>query len=59
MTSNGLSVGSTAIRDAVARIQPRLAVCGHIHDSWGIRGTIGATEIVNLGPKGHVFDLTP
>ena len=59
VTSNGLSVGSTAIRDAVARIQPRLAVCGHIHDSWGIRGTIGATEIVNLGPKGHVFDLTP
>ncbi len=56
-TSSGLSVGSTAIADAIARIQPRLAVCGHIHDSWGERGWIGETEIVNLGPKGHVFEV--
>lgn len=56
-TSSGLSVGSTAIRAAIERAQPRLALCGHIHDSWGLRGTIGATEVVNLGPRPVWFDL--
>jgi Icc-related predicted phosphoesterase len=57
VTSTGLSVGSTAIRDAIARIQPQLAVCGHIHDCWGQEGRIGATRIVNLGPRPNWFEL--
>lgn len=56
-TSAGLSIGSTAIHAAIARIQPRLAVCGHIHDSWGQEGQIGATRVVNLGPTPNWFDL--
>jgi len=56
-TSDGRSVGSVAIRDAIARIQPRLAVCGHIHDSWGQTGEIGATRIVNLGPGPNWFEI--
>lgn len=55
--SGGAPLGSTAIRDAIARAQPRLALCGHIHDSWGQRGRIGATEVVNLGPRPSLFDL--
>lgn len=57
VTSAGRSVGSTAIRDAAARIAPRLLLCGHIHDSWGAEGTIGTTRVVNLGPGGTWFDL--
>lgn len=57
-TSDGVSVGSTAIRDAIKRIQPRLAVCGHIHDSWGKTGQIGATKVVNLGPRPNWFDIS-
>ena len=57
VTGTGLSIGSTAIRDAIARIQPKLAVCGHVHDCWGERGKIGATEVVNLGPKGTWFEM--
>lgn len=58
-TSSGHSVGSTAIRDAIARIAPQLAVCGHIHDSWGAEGVIGSTRVVNLGPRPNWFDLEP
>jgi len=56
-TSAGHSVGSTAIRAAIERIQPRLAFCGHIHDSWGARGTIGRTEVANLGPRVNWFEV--
>ncbi|QGX97175.1 serine/threonine protein phosphatase [Roseovarius faecimaris] len=57
VTSTGLSVGSAAIAGAINRLQPRLAVCGHIHDSWGMRGRIGATEVVNLGPTPNWFNV--
>jgi Icc-related predicted phosphoesterase len=57
VASNGLSVGSTAIRAAIERLQPRLALCGHIHDSWGARGRIGTTEVANLGPKVNWFEV--
>lgn len=59
VTSGGLSVGSTAIRAAIARIQPQLALCGHIHDSWGRTGKIGRTQVANLGPKANWFDISP
>ncbi|MEO0371475.1 MAG: metallophosphoesterase [Pseudomonadota bacterium] len=57
VTSSGLSVGSVAIRDAIERVQPQLAVYGHIHDAWGERGQIGATEVANLGPSANWFDV--
>ena len=56
-TSQGLSVGSVAVRDAVERIQPAYAFCGHIHDSWGYRGSNGRTQIANLGPKANWFEV--
>lgn len=58
-TSQGLSVGSEAIHAAIKRIQPQYAFCGHIHDSWGDEGRIGATRVVNLGPFPNWFDVTP
>ncbi|TDK43765.1 metallophosphoesterase family protein [Antarcticimicrobium luteum] len=56
-TSQGQSVGSAAIRAAIGRIQPRLALCGHIHDCWGERGRIGGSEVANLGPAGAWFEI--
>ncbi len=58
-TSSGVSVGSTAIRAAIARLQPRLALCGHVHEGWGQEGRIGASRVVNLGPFPHIFELQP
>ncbi|WP_306152479.1 metallophosphoesterase family protein [Roseovarius sp. MMSF_3281] len=57
VTSQGISVGSTAIRAAIEALQPQLALCGHIHDSWGQTGQIGKTHVVNLGPTPNWFDI--
>ncbi|MBE3639337.1 metallophosphoesterase family protein [Mangrovicoccus algicola] len=54
---DGRGIGSTALRAAIARIRPRLAVCGHIHACWGEEGRIGGTRVVNLGPGPNWFDL--
>lgn len=56
-TSAGVSVGSAAVRAAIERLQPRLCLCGHIHDSWGQSGTIGRTAVRNLGPRANWFEV--
>jgi Icc-related predicted phosphoesterase len=57
VSSRGDHLGSTAVRDAIVRTQPRLVVCGHIHGSSGQTGTIGKTPVVNAGPEGVVWEL--
>jgi len=56
-SSSGDHLGSTAILAAIERTEPRLAVCGHIHESWGATSQVGPTKIANLGPSGTWFDL--
>ena len=41
--------GSTALIDYVRRRQPRYALFGHVHQPLVDRGTIGQTELVNVG----------
>jgi len=52
----GDHLGSVAVLDAIVEKKPRLALCGHIHESWGERSEIGPTEVVNLGPAGTVLE---
>lgn len=56
-SSAGDHLGSPAIADAIAARRPRLAVCGHIHESWGRRSRIGGCEVANLGPDGAFFEV--
>ena len=55
--SRGQHLGSTAVRAAIERTQPRLTVCGHIHGSWEETGTLAGTPVVNAGPNGLTWDL--
>ena len=56
-SSNGRHLGSAAIAKAIAERRPRIAVCGHIHESWGERSEIEGTPVLNLGPDGHLIDV--
>jgi len=59
VTSEGESVGSTAVRAAIERLAPKLVLCGHIHDSWGVSEMLGTTRIANLGPMPNWFEVSP
>jgi Icc-related predicted phosphoesterase len=56
-SSSGAHLGSRAILEAIETKRPRLAVCGHIHESWGTESEIGPTHVVNLGPAGTPIEL--
>jgi Icc-related predicted phosphoesterase len=57
--SNGADMhfGSPALLRAIEEKAPRLAVCGHIHESWGCESQIGNTPVRNLGPKGTWIEV--
>ncbi|HEX6152822.1 MAG TPA: metallophosphoesterase family protein [Solirubrobacterales bacterium] len=54
---DGAHFGSPALLRAIEEKQPCLAVCGHIHESWGCESTIGSTPVRNLGPKGTWLEV--
>lgn len=54
----GRHFGSSAVRDFVERCQPAHFCCGHIHEAAGRQTEIGITRCVNVGPKGHLLELS-
>jgi uncharacterized protein len=50
-------LGSQAVLKAVEEKQPRLVLCGHIHEAAGEQATIGASRVLNVGPSGVVVDV--
>ncbi len=55
--SSGRVRGSRSIREAILSKQPKLVVCGHIHEDWGKQVDLGPTRILNAGPLGVVMQL--
>ncbi len=56
-SSAGDHLGSQAILEAIEAKRPPLAVCGHIHESWGAESEVGPTRVLNLGPAGTPIEL--
>jgi Icc-related predicted phosphoesterase len=53
-TVHGDHVGSTAVRSWIGRARPRLMVCGHIHEAWGVE-RIEDVPCLNAGGLGEPF----
>ena len=57
MSSDGRSLGSEAVREAIGVKKPKLVVCGHIHGSAGQTSRLGSTDVINAGPDGIMWEL--
>jgi Icc-related predicted phosphoesterase len=54
---SGDHFGSPALLRAIEEKVPCLAVCGHIHESWGCESRVGDSPVRNLGPKGSWIEV--
>jgi Icc-related predicted phosphoesterase len=50
-------LGSEAILGAIEQKQPKVAICGHVHEDAGKEDRIGRTRLYNVGPEGRFIDL--
>jgi len=51
VTGGGEHAGSRAVAEAIGRLRPRLFVCGHIHEAWGLV-SFGEVPCLNAGALG-------
>ena len=49
--------GSIAVRKAIEKFQPDLALCGHVHEAEGIEEKIGKTKLINVGRQGRIIEI--
>jgi Icc-related predicted phosphoesterase len=53
-TAHGSFVGSTAVKGWIGRARPKLFVCGHIHEAWGVED-LGGVTCINAGALGEPY----
>jgi Icc-related predicted phosphoesterase len=53
-THRGRHVGSRSVRDCIGQLGPRLFVCGHIHEAWGLEQLDGV-PCLNAGSLGEPY----
>ena len=49
--------GNESIRKFIEKMQPEIAICGHIHDTFGTEDLIGKTHVMNPGPEGRIINI--
>ena len=50
-------VGSKAVKKAIRKFQPDVAICSHIHEAGGIEEKIGKTNLINVSRKAKIFEI--
>ncbi len=51
-------VGNKDYHRFIMRINPKLAISGHLHETFGAVGKLGETKLVNPGDKGMIIELS-
>jgi len=54
---NQRHMGNKDFRSFIERIEPKLAICGHIHETAGKSDKIKNTQLINPGRAGMVIEL--
>ncbi len=49
--------GSSAVRRAIKKFKPNIALCSHVHEAAGIEEKIGKTKVINVGRKGKIIEI--
>ncbi len=49
--------GSTAVKKAIERFKPDIALCSHVHEAAGIEEKIGKTKVINVGREGKIIEI--
>ncbi len=53
----GRHVGNKDYRKFIERINPKMVVCGHLHETAGVIEKVGRTVIINPGWEGKVVEV--
>jgi len=49
--------GNKDYRSFIERVEPKLVICGHLHETAGTVDKIGKTKVINPGWEGMVIEL--
>ncbi len=49
--------GSKAIKEAIKKFKPDIALCSHVHEAAGLEEKIGKTRVINVGRKGKIIEV--
>jgi len=49
--------GSEAVKKAIKKFQPDIAICSHIHEASGLEENIGKTKVINVSKKPKIIKL--
>lgn len=49
--------GSKAVRKAIEKFKPEIAITAHMHEAGGMEETIGSTRVINVSKKAKIFEV--
>lgn len=49
--------GSEAVRKAIEKFQPEIAINAHMHEAGGMEEQIGKTRVINVSKKEKIFEV--
>ena len=55
--TNGLNIGSLAIREFIEKRKPMINLCGHVHENGGKEDMINDTKVINIARQVRIINI--